>query len=377
MSRLPATIEPNNLPAVANGTPHAPAKFSLAEIQKMAEMVAASRLFPGVQDAQTAATLMLLCHAEGLHPIQAMRRYHIIEGRPSMKADAMLAEFQQRGGRVRWITSTDAECEAHFWHPVLNPDGITIRVALNDFLESGVATGYNRDTRKVETKANWKKFPRQMLRARAVSEGVRAIDPGTAVGIYSSEEASDFEPEDETATRARHRGPTSTGATNNSGYGRTGVYASPEDAKAFEARIRAFCDLQNRRWADTWTRRGVEIPKAAETLIAPVQLARHLLKWAIREGRLADVPYTTDPESGEITLKASIAQTYQMVAVEFGRDENAVRGELDAYLALERHALTVRHFPDWCEGDDDTQEVHDDEPLDGEILDDEPGANDE
>ena len=38
----------------------------------------------------------------------------------------------------------------------------------------------------------WKKYPRQMLRARVISEGVRAICPGVTAGFYTPEEVADF-----------------------------------------------------------------------------------------------------------------------------------------------------------------------------------------
>ena len=42
-------------------------------------------------------------------------------------------------------------------------------------------------------KDNWKKFPTQMLSARVVAEGVRAIFPGCLSGFYLAEEAQDFD----------------------------------------------------------------------------------------------------------------------------------------------------------------------------------------
>ena len=41
-------------------------------------------------------------------------------------------------------------------------------------------------------KDNYKKFPRQMLRARVISEGVRAVYPGVLQGMYTPEEVQAF-----------------------------------------------------------------------------------------------------------------------------------------------------------------------------------------
>jgi hypothetical protein len=71
----------------------------LQDIQAMAEVAATSKMF-GFKNPQEAMAIMLLCQAEGLHPAIAMRDFHVIQGRPALKADAMLARFQQAGGSV-------------------------------------------------------------------------------------------------------------------------------------------------------------------------------------------------------------------------------------------------------------------------------------
>jgi hypothetical protein len=37
----------------------------------------------------------------------------------------------------------------------------------------------------------WKQYPRAMLRARVISEGIRTVYPGVAVGVYTPEEIAD------------------------------------------------------------------------------------------------------------------------------------------------------------------------------------------
>jgi hypothetical protein len=377
MSRLPATIgpkPPNGDVVVTTNRPAAvPIKFTLADIQQMAEMVSRSRLFPGIGDAQAAATLMLLCQAEGLHPMEAMKRYHIIEGRPSMRADAMHAQFQARGGRVRWIASTDEVCEAHFSHPG-NPDGLTVRVTLQELADSGVA----RDPRGGGMKANYKKFPRQMLRARCLSEGVRAIDPGAILGIYTPEEVSDFEPAGPAPAPASpldERPPSKLGTTNHSGHGRTGLYADPETTAEFRRRADAFCEKANAAWLDLWADRRVEVPRQAERVIVPQQLILHLLKWACQkgpeDGGLAPVGKTTNPDTGEVVDRASVGMATGMVAVLWKRDPDTVQEEIFRYAAAKKAELIAKHFPEFAdEGDMDAPDPEPDPaPIAGVVVD--------
>ena len=150
------------------------------DIERMASVAAATKMF-GFKSKEEAMAIMLLCQAEGLHPGIAMRDYHVIQGRPALKADAMLARFQQAGGKVQWHTLSDTEVSATFSHPSGGDAKITWT------FEAARKIG-------LTGKDNWNKYPRAMLRARVVSEGVRTVYPGVVVGTYTPEEVQDMEP---------------------------------------------------------------------------------------------------------------------------------------------------------------------------------------
>jgi hypothetical protein len=40
----------------------------------------------------------------------------------------------------------------------------------------------------------WRSYPRQMLRSRCISEGIRTVFPGVVVGTYTPEEVQDMDP---------------------------------------------------------------------------------------------------------------------------------------------------------------------------------------
>lgn len=147
----------------------------------MATTILKSKLF-GMETVEQTMTLMLLAQSEGMHPATAARDFHIIKGRPSMKADAMLARFQQSGGKVIWQEYTDAKVAATFEHPQ-SPKPVLIEWTFAQAQKIGL-TG----------KDNWKHYPRAMLRARVISEGVRTCYPVISTGIYTPEEVQDFEP---------------------------------------------------------------------------------------------------------------------------------------------------------------------------------------
>jgi hypothetical protein len=146
----------------------------------MAEAIAKSKLF-GIQNAEQALALGLLCQAEGRHPAEAARDYHIINGKPSLKSEAMLARFQQAGGKVEWHDYTHEAVSGTFSHP----QGGSLKVAwtIKDAERAGLTSN-----------PTWRKFPRQMLKARCISEAVRGIFPAVLSGLYAPEEVQEFAP---------------------------------------------------------------------------------------------------------------------------------------------------------------------------------------
>ena len=151
----------------------------LTEMQEMAKIGVESNFF-GIKKPMEALALMLIAQSEGKHPATVFSQYHVIQGRPALKSDAMLARFQQAGGKVEWHDHTNEKVSATFIHP--QGGALTVDWDMPRAKEAGL-TG----------KDNYKKFPRQMLRARVISEGVRAVYPGVLQGMYTPEEVGEFD----------------------------------------------------------------------------------------------------------------------------------------------------------------------------------------
>jgi hypothetical protein len=152
--------------------------LSMPDIERAAKWLAESKLF-GATTWQQAATLMMIAQAEGIPAVLAARDYHIIQGRPSMKAEAMLARFLAAGGKVEWHERSDKTADATFSHP----SGGTTRV--NWTIEMARAAG-------LSGKEIWKHYPRALLHARCVSEGCRAVWPQATGVSYTPEEVRDM-----------------------------------------------------------------------------------------------------------------------------------------------------------------------------------------
>lgn len=160
--------------------PDQPVPVSMADIERMANAVAKSGLF-GVKTPDQAMALMLIAHAEGMHPAIAARDYDIIQGKPAKKAEAMQRDFLKSGGRIKWKELSDTAAEAEFTHEA--GGSVSIRWDMDRASKAGLSG-----------KDMWKKFPRQMLRARCISEGVRTVNPMATSGMYAVEEVQDFAP---------------------------------------------------------------------------------------------------------------------------------------------------------------------------------------
>jgi hypothetical protein len=157
----------------------------LQDMQTLAVAIAKSALF-GIRTPEQALVLMAIAQAEGRHPVEAARDYDIINNRPAKKAEAMLRDFIQAGGKVQWHSLTDELADATFTHPQTGE----VRI---DWDMKRAQTAFGK-------KDMYAKYPRQMLRSRVVSEGVRTLWPLATSGMYEPGEVADIQPE--------HTGPT-------------------------------------------------------------------------------------------------------------------------------------------------------------------------
>jgi len=153
------------------------AVYQLKDMQVMAAAVAKSGLF-GMKSEDQALALMLVAQSENQHPATITQDYDIIQGKACRKTHSVMARFQMMGGKVEWHQLTDMVADATFSHPA----GGALRIEWTiEQAKKANLTG----------KDNWKNYPRAMLRARLIAEGVRAVYPAAIGGMMIAEEASD------------------------------------------------------------------------------------------------------------------------------------------------------------------------------------------
>lgn len=157
---------------------------SLTMDRLRAEMEAAKRyvdsgLLPsGIKTPQQALTIMSVGREVGVPATYALRNIHVIEGKPTCSAELLMALVRRSYGQaaLRVREATNEACTVEYreqgW------DGVSSLTFTID------------DARKAQLaeKAMWKKYPRAMLRSRAVSECVRTAFPECIAGLYTPEE---------------------------------------------------------------------------------------------------------------------------------------------------------------------------------------------
>lgn len=156
-----------------------PQPMSFAEVQRIGEVFAKSGMFADCREATQAIVKIMAGRELGIPPFQAMNGVHIVKGKASIGAGLIAARIKSSAKYNFVVRRLDAEvCEI-------------------DFFEGGKLIGDSvftmADAKKAGTQ-NLEKYPRNMLFARAITNGARWHCPDVFGGpIYTPEELRDGE----------------------------------------------------------------------------------------------------------------------------------------------------------------------------------------
>lgn len=152
---------------------------SYDDVEKAARAMAGSGFFQDTRQASQAIVKIMAGRELGFGPFASMTGVNIIQGKPAFGANIMAACVKKSGRYNYRVTEmTDKVCTIEFMEKM---DG--------KWLTSGVSSFTIEDAKKAGTK-NLEKFPRNMLFARAMSNGVRWFCPDVMNGsvAYTPEE---------------------------------------------------------------------------------------------------------------------------------------------------------------------------------------------
>jgi hypothetical protein len=156
------------------------ATMSVADTMSIGQVLAKSGFFSDIKEQAQAVAKILAGQELGIGPVAALRGINFVKNKMNLDA-GLVAALIQRSGRYdyRVLTHTADECKLAFFD-----GGKQVgesRFAMADAKAAGLVAG-----------DNWQKYPRNMLFARALTNGARWYCPGVYFGaVYSGDELAD------------------------------------------------------------------------------------------------------------------------------------------------------------------------------------------
>ena len=159
---------------------------ALKEPMMLGDVFSKSGMFPDVKSQAQAVVKILAGKELGVSPFEAMTNLYMVSGRLAIMAKLM-ASIIKKGNKYDYSVDelTDNDCKISFYRvkgDTQDPIG-TSTFTIKDAAKAGLV---NKD--------NWKNYPRNMLFARALSNGARWYCPDAVGGYYTMEELEDVSP---------------------------------------------------------------------------------------------------------------------------------------------------------------------------------------
>ena len=151
---------------------------SMDDLSRVSKMLAMSKFFSDAADAAQCGVKVLAGAEMGFGAFASMTGIHIIKGKPSIGANLMAAAVKRHANyNYRVLEHTDQVCRIAFYE---RWDGKLEQIGVSEFTLA--------DAKKAQTQ-NLDKHPRNMLFARAMSNGVRWYCPDVFdAPVYTPEE---------------------------------------------------------------------------------------------------------------------------------------------------------------------------------------------
>lgn len=171
---------------------------NIAAVEKLGDWIAKSGMF-GVTNPNQGFVIACDLFITGMPVMEYQKRNMLIQGNPSLPYDAMIAAFQEDGGKIKVVSKTPELAAIE-----LTYQGETTKFSLSwedAQKEPFVYAGNEKATvaalakgEKPELKSKYA-TPRSraiMLYARCVSDGIRTVAAKVNFGTYTPEEIEDF-----------------------------------------------------------------------------------------------------------------------------------------------------------------------------------------
>lgn len=154
---------------------------SVEELGRIGQIFVTSGFFSDTKDAAQAIVKVMAGQELGFAPIASMTGVYIVKGKVSLSANLMAAAIKRSGRYTFKVLQLDAkECSIEFYE-ILGGKRESIGISSFTMAEAAQAG--------LAGSATWKNFPRNMLYARAMSNGAKWYCPDVFGGpIYTPDE---------------------------------------------------------------------------------------------------------------------------------------------------------------------------------------------
>lgn len=153
------------------------------DLSRIAKMCAGSGYFQDAQTPTQAGVKILTGMELGITPIASMTGVHVINGKPVISA-GLMAGIVQRSKLFKYKLErlTNTECFIEFIELIPEKQSLGFSTfTMDDAKQSGALSGKNAHT--------WNKYPRNMLFARAMSNGIKWFCPSLFITpVYTADE---------------------------------------------------------------------------------------------------------------------------------------------------------------------------------------------
>ena len=153
----------------------------LEQVGDLAGKLAVTEFVPKAMQRRPAsvAAAILTGREMGLGPMAALRGIDVIEGKPRVTAEMLAARILAAGHRIEWGETTDTRA--------------TVRIVRGDGLSEAEATWTKADAERAALwgKGAWGKYPRHMLRHRALTEAAGMACPDVALGLEVAQDTTE------------------------------------------------------------------------------------------------------------------------------------------------------------------------------------------
>lgn len=165
---------------------------TLDEAKSLSTTLAKASTLPEAYRGKEADVLMAIMAGRemGLAPIQSLRAFDVVKGRPTLKAEAMVALVRARRDVCTFFQCTHSDASKATWttQRVGDPAPTSITWTMEQSRAAGLTAS-----------DMYKKYPDVMLRWRAASMLVKLVYSDVVLGLYTAEELTDGQVVDSTA----------------------------------------------------------------------------------------------------------------------------------------------------------------------------------